>query len=160
MRAAHVKDTSNTVVSPLPEGVYRLTSPFGYRVDPISGGYSEHAGQDYAAPMGTPIHAVAEGVVTHAGPGIQGRSNNLIIIQHKINGETFYTWYIHMYDNGVLVKKGDTVKAGQVIGKVGSNGNSTGPHLHLEVHDQNDKLMNPVQFLKDQKAVDASQVCG
>ncbi len=65
-----------------------------------------------------------------------------------------------MYDNGVLVKKGDAVKAGQVIGKVGSNGNSTGPHLHLEVHDQNDQLMNPVDFLKNQKAVDSSKVCG
>lgn len=159
VRAAHVKDTSNTVVSPLPEGVYRLTSPFGYRVDPISGGYSEHAGQDYAAPMGTPIHAVAEGVVTHAGPGIQGRSNNLIIIQHKINGETFYTWYIHMYDNGVLVKKGDKVKAGQTIGLVGSNGNSTGPHLHLEVHSVADKLMDPVAFLKSHGAQDPTKLC-
>ena len=148
------------IVMPLQQGVYRLTSAFGYRVDPIYGDVSMHAGQDFAAPMGTPIHAVADGVVTHAGAGIQGRSSNLIIVKHEIGGKTYYTWYIHMYDNGVLVKKGDTVKAGQVIGKVGSNGNSTGPHLHLEVHDQNDKLMNPVQFLKDQKAVDASQVCG
>ena len=148
------------IVMPLQEGVYRLSSAFGYRVDPIYNDVSMHAGQDFAASLGTPIHAVADGVVTHAGAGIKGRSSNLIIVKHEIGGKTYYTWYIHMYDNGVLVKKGDAVKAGQVIGKVGSNGNSTGPHLHLEVHDQNDQLMNPVDFLKNQKAVDSSKVCG
>lgn len=144
---------------PLQQGVYRLTSAFGYRVDPIYGDVSMHAGQDFAAPMGTPIHAVADGVVTHAGAGIQGRSSNLIIVKHEIGGKTYYTWYIHMYDNGVLVKKGDKVKAGQTIGLVGSNGNSTGPHLHLEVHSAADKLMDPVAFLKSHGAQDPTKLC-
>lgn len=160
LRAAYAADQSNSIVMPLKEGSYRLTSPFGYRVDPISGTQSSHAGQDFGAPAGTPIYAVANGTVKHAGAGIQGRSNNLIIIEHEINGEKFYSWYVHMYDDGVLVKQGDTVSAGDQIGLVGSNGNSTGPHLHFEVHDADDQLVDPVKFLQDHQAGDISGLCG
>lgn len=132
MRAAFVS-TNQKIVFPLAR--YTLTSRFGIRSDPMTGVSSFHAGDDFAAPLGTPIHAIADGVVTHAGAGIEGRSNNLIIIEHTINGKTYESWYVHMYDNGVLVKEGQEVKAGDVIGLVGSNGKSTGPHLHLEIHD-------------------------
>ncbi|MDK6905936.1 M23 family metallopeptidase [Actinotignum timonense] len=151
-RAAFDIPTDRLIVKPLPEGSYRLTSPFGTRVDPISGEVSSHAGQDFGAPAGTPIHAIADGVVKHAGEGIQGRSNNLIIIEHTINGEKFSSWYIHMYDDGVFVKAGDKVKAGDVIGAVGSNGYSTGPHLHLEIHAANDELLDPLAFLEERQA--------
>lgn len=158
VRAAFV-DSSNYIVMPLENGVYRLSSAFGYRVDPIYGDYSLHAGQDMAAPLNTPIYAIADGTVTHAGEGIEGRSNNLIIIKHEINGEVFYSWYIHMYDDGVLVEEGDKVTAGQQIGKVGSNGNSTGPHLHLEIHDADDELQDPLEFLSEHGAVYISELC-
>lgn len=152
-------DLTNIVVMPLGEGTYRYTSAFGYRVDPIYGGTSMHAGQDMAAPLNTPIYAVADGVVTHAGKGIEGRSNNVIVVKHEIKGKTYYSWYVHMYDSGVLVKEGDKVTAGQRIGLVGSNGNSTGPHLHLEIHDADNRLLNPVDWLNENKAVFVSRLC-
>lgn len=159
IRAAFAPADRGKVVYPVAQNVYRLTSPYGYRVNPIYGTSEIHAGQDFAAPMNTPIHAAAAGVVTHAGEGIEGRSNNVIVIKHEIKGEIFYTWYVHMYDNGLLVKEGDTVTAGQQIALVGSNGNSTGPHLHFEVHDANNQTMEPLGWLQQQGAVDVSQAC-
>lgn len=135
MRAAFVS-TEQKIVFPLAN--YTLTSRFGPRRDPVTRVLSFHAGDDFAAPVGTPIHAIADGVVTYAGRGIEGRSNNLIIIEHTINGKTYESWYVHMYDSGVLAKEGQQVKAGDVIGLVGSNGKSTGPHLHLEIHDMSE----------------------
>ncbi|EKU95620.1 M23 family metallopeptidase [Actinobaculum massiliense] len=158
-RAALAVPTSNLIVMPLQTGVYRVSSPFGARVDPITGGASVHAGQDYAAPAGTPIHAVADGTVLHAGEGIEGRSNNLIIVEHQVGDLKFQSWYIHMYDDGVLVQEGDVVKAGQIIGTVGSNGYSTGPHLHLEIHDAEGELVDPAQFLTDHAAVPVEDLC-
>ncbi|OCA94618.1 peptidoglycan DD-metalloendopeptidase family protein [Actinobaculum suis] len=158
-RTALAVPTSEIIVMPLESGVYRVSSPFGVRTDPITGGRSVHAGQDYAAPAGTPIHAVANGKVVHAGAGIEGRSNNLIIIEHEVGGVKFQSWYVHMYDDGVFVKEGDEVTVGQVIGAVGSNGYSTGPHLHLEIHDAQGELMDPAVFLAEHKAVPVEDLC-
>ncbi|MPV89790.1 M23 family metallopeptidase [Georgenia ruanii] len=152
--ARKAAEAANRVVSPI-AGPISLTSSYGHRNDPLgrSSAYSFHLGQDIAAPRNTPIHAAAAGTVTHAGAGINGRSNNLIIIQHNINGQTFYTWYVHMYDDGVYVTPGQQVAAGDVIGGVGSNGNSTGPHLHFEVHDAADNTMNPLTWLQQHGAI-------
>ncbi len=121
------------VALPLAEG-YRLTSNYGYRIHPISRQYSLHTGMDMAAPLGTPIHAVTDGTVVYTGAGRQGRSSELVIIEHQVNGTTFFSWYVHMYPDGVFVTVGQQVKAGEVIAEVGNNGNSTGPHLHFEIH--------------------------
>lgn len=156
----------NLVVMPVAEGSYRLTSPFGWRVDPISRLSSMHAGQDFAAPLGTPIYAMADGEVVYSGAGIEGRSSNVVVIAHEINGEKYQTWYVHMYDAGVHVKKGDRVKAGQHIADVGSQGWSTGPHLHFEIHkghdihSQNwDDVLDPMVKLAELGAVDISKLC-
>lgn len=166
VRTAFASESSNTVVMPLTEDSYTVTSPFGYRFSPFSGEYSFHAGVDLAADAGTPIHAIADGVVTYAGPGIDGRSNNLIIVKHTIDGHVYESWYVHMYDDGVLVSAGDKVSAGDVIGLVGSNGNSTGPHLHLEIHDPSrassnkiDELLSPLTFLSSHAAKDPADIC-
>ena len=166
IRTAFVSDDAQTMIMPIDAGLYSISSPFGYRVHPISGAAGFHAGVDFSAPRNTPIRAIADGVVTHAGKGIDGRSNNLILVEHTINGRTYESWYVHMYDDGVLVSEGDVVKAGDVIGLVGSNGNSTGNHLHLEIHDiarktsnSMDELVSPLKFLKDNGAVDISEVC-
>lgn len=151
---------SDILISPMAQGTYRISSPYGHRSDPFTGMSSFHLGTDFAAPAGTPIYAAADGIVRHAGPGIEGRSNNLIVIEHEINGERFWTWYIHMFDDGVLVSKGDKVRAGQHIAAVGNNGYSTGPHLHFEVHTGEwDNHVDPLTFLATHGAADISDLC-
>ncbi|MGO3658136.1 M23 family metallopeptidase [Micrococcaceae sp. AOP34-BR2-30] len=120
------------LVFPLPEGSYVHTSSFGPRVHPITGVPSFHAGTDWAAPDGTPIFALADGVVVYAGM-VDGFSGQ-ITLEHTIDGEKTATKYIHMWAHGIHVTAGDRVIAGQHIGDVGSSGHSTGPHLHFQVH--------------------------
>jgi murein DD-endopeptidase MepM/ murein hydrolase activator NlpD len=145
---------------PLAVGTYTLSSPYGNRIHPIQGTWTKHEGLDFAAPLGTPIHAVADGVVVHAGEGLDGRSSMLVIVEHEIDGQTFYSWYVHMYADGVFVTEGQQVRGGEVIGEVGSNGNSTGPHLHLEIHlDDAGTTTDPGAFLADRDAAMLSADC-
>jgi len=126
-----VPETSR-IVFPLPAGSYTNTDSFGWRVDPYSGERKFHAGSDLAAPPGTPILAVADGVVVFAGQ--RGTYGGLIILSHTVGGSPVASYYAHMHPDGIHVTKGATVAAGQHIGDVGSAGKSTGPHLHLEIH--------------------------
>lgn len=125
-------------VSPVPLGAYQLTSLYAMRWG------SFHAGLDFAAPLGTPIHAATDGVVVEAGPA-SGFGN---WIQVKAADGTI-TVYGHMYSNGVLVTKGQTVRAGQVIGLVGSDGQSTGPHCHFEVWRNGVTKIDPAPWLAE-----------
>lgn len=148
--ASEVEMTPPDVVMPLTEGSFHYTSRYGLRTHPIFGSYGEHTGLDMAAAVGTPIHAVADGTVIHVGAGMDGRSSMLVIIEHEVDGNKFWTWYVHMYPNGVYVSEGQKVSAGEVIGAVGSYGNSTGPHLHFEVHLDNDlTTINPETWLAE-----------
>jgi|SRR5690625_898899 len=122
------------VSSPLPPGAFRISSNYGMRLNPITGRVGLHAGVDLAAPAGTPIYAVADGEVQYTGAGRAGRSSELVIIDHEVDGVKFSSWYNHMYPEGVFVEAGQKVRAGEKIAEVGSNGFSTGPHLHLEIH--------------------------
>ncbi|WP_139177877.1 M23 family metallopeptidase [Ruania alba] len=152
--ASEVETVAPEVVQPLAEGSYNFTSRYGPRVHPIFGTSSVHTGLDMSAAAGTPIHAVADGTVVHAGAGRDGRSSMLVIIEHEIDGEKYWTWYVHMYPNGVYVQEGQQVSAGEVIGAVGSYGNSTGPHLHLEVHvDEALTSVDPETWLAQRDAV-------
>lgn len=114
---------------PLPEGTWVKSSPFGARVDPITGEASFHTGTDYAAPLGTPILAMAAGRVTVAGAA--SGYGNLIVIEHNIGGQLIASAYGH--EERLYVQVGDLVTAGQHIADVGSEGHSTGPHLHFEI---------------------------
>ncbi|MGO1506697.1 MAG: M23 family metallopeptidase [Microbacterium sp.] len=121
------------IVVPMPEGSYFISSPFGMREDPLQPGlFRMHYGTDFAAPDGTPILSMADGVVLWAGnrPGW----NNILVIEHNIAGQKVVTLYAHMWDHGYHVRAGDRVSAGQHVADVGSEGYSTGPHLHFEVH--------------------------
>ena len=100
---------------------------------------SRHTGLDIAATRGTPIKVVADGTVTFA--KYNGSYGNLVKVDH---GNGVETWYAHT--NKMYVKVGDKVKAGDVIAAVGSTGNSTGPHLHLEIR-INGKHVNPQLYL-------------
>lgn len=158
---AALTDTSNSVVAmPVREGSYRISSGYGNRWNPIAGGYQFHLGSDFAAELGTPIYAVADGTVEYVGIGKDGRSNNLVIIRHENGGDVFWSWYVHMYDNGIHVAEGEQVEVGQHIADVGNNGRSTGPHLHLEIHtDQSGTTVDPLGFLADRGARDVSNLC-
>ena len=117
----------------------RLASGFGYRVDPVYKTVKFHAGLDFAAPLGIPIYATADGVVRVAGNLGNGYGNH-VVINHGYGYETLYG---HMYR--IAVKNGHRVKRGEVIGYVGSTGKSTGPHCHYEVH-KNGQKIDPVYF--------------
>jgi len=106
----------------------RLSSAFGMRKHPIDGFNKMHQGTDFAAPMGTPIMASGNGVITRA--RWCGGGGNCIKIKHN---STYKTIYAHMKSFARGVQEGLRVKQGQIIGYVGSTGNSTGPHLHYEV---------------------------
>lgn len=129
---APVVPETRRLVFPLPEGSWVRTSPFGWRDDPITGERRFHSGSDFAAPDGTPIYAVADGVVVRAGYTDSG--GGVIAIEHTVQGQRVASYYIHMWQDGIYVSEGETVTAGQHIGDVGSSGHSTGPHLHLEIH--------------------------
>ena len=148
----HVKVLADTVYWPLAEGSYTITSPFTMRISPVSGQLLAHEGIDMEAPMDTPITAVYGGVVeelaenSHAGAYVQ--------IRHTLpDGTVFHSAYLHQYMNKITVKLGDTVTAGQVIGAVGSNGWSTGPHLHFEIHDASDTPVDPEPWMAEHKAI-------
>ena len=121
----------SALVSPMAPGSYRLTSGFGGRNNPVSGGAESHRGQDFGAPAGTPIFAAASGTVVRAGPA--SGFGMWIVIDHQVDGRPVSTVYGHMWSDGVGVAEGEQVVAGQPIGQVGSNGQSTGPHLHFEI---------------------------
>jgi len=113
----------------------RLSSAFGMRKHPIDGYNKMHRGTDFAAPMGTPIMASGSGVITRA--RWCGGGGNCIKIKHN---STYKTIYAHMKNFGRGIKEGLRVKQGQIIGYVGSTGNSTGPHLHYEVIENGKKI--------------------
>jgi len=145
---------TTSVVFPLPAGTWVKTSGFGWRVHPITGVEAFHAGTDYAAPDGTPILAAADGVVVFAGP--MSGYGNAIIIQHSVGRQSVASLYGHMWDHHLYVKAGDRVVAGQHIADVGSNGNSTGPHLHFEIRQggQNGQPVDSDQWLAAHGATD------
>lgn len=103
----------------------RVSSLFGYRKNPVSGKYSFHSGYDLAAPSGSEIYAMLDGKVSTA--GYDSGYGNYIILDH---GDGLQTLYAHCSE--LLCEKGDSVCNGERIALVGSTGNSTGPHLHVE----------------------------
>lgn len=131
---------------PLPTG--RLLSQYGNRgIIPGVTTSAFHNGIDLAAPFGTEIHAAGAGTVTYVGNGnrVLGLTGWVIVIEHNDGTSTAYN---HMYEDGVLVEVGDEVDAGDVIGLVGSAGNSTGPHLHFSAW-VDGKAVNPVNYLRE-----------
>ena len=120
----------------------RLTSPYGYRNDPLGRGHRLHTGIDYGGGYGAPIYAAADGIVRKA-QWINGYGF-VLVIDH---GGGISTLYAHMYSHQARVRVGDVVQRRQVIGGNGSAGNSTAPHLHFEVR-KNGQPVNPVPYMK------------
>lgn len=116
-----------------------IASGFGMRIDPIYKIPKMHEGLDFAAPTGTPIHATGNGTVSVVDYGDRGYGNN-VTINHMVG---YQTHYAHM--SRIIVREGQAVKRGDVIGYVGSTGKSTAPHCHYEVI-KNGVPIDPVNF--------------
>jgi murein DD-endopeptidase MepM/ murein hydrolase activator NlpD len=124
---------------PVP-GEIDMTSPFGVRVDPFMHVPAMHTGIDFRGEYGEPIHATAAGTVTTA--GWSGGYGQMVEVDH---GNGLATRYGHMSE--IDVKVGQSIRIGQVVGRLGSTGRSTGPHLHYETR-VNGEAVNPDKFLK------------
>jgi murein DD-endopeptidase MepM/ murein hydrolase activator NlpD len=127
------------VIFKFPVEIGRITSSYGTRVSPISGSLHVHEGIDIGAPSNTPVLAARDGKV--AIRGTDKTLGNYIVLSH---GNGYNTIYGHL--SAFEVDQGREVKAGEVIGRVGSTGQSTGPHLHFEVRKEGQSL-DPATFL-------------
>ncbi|MEL6380984.1 MAG: M23 family metallopeptidase [Cyanobacteria bacterium J06626_18] len=128
------------------EGKLEISSEFGLRPNPFGGGRPEvHSGIDFRGPIGTPVHATAEGVVVTA--QYSGGYGNYIVIKHGYGHDTLYA---HL--SAIKVRVGDRVKRGTLIGALGNTGRSSGPHLHYEIH-RNGQPINPRDYLELEDAL-------
>jgi murein DD-endopeptidase MepM/ murein hydrolase activator NlpD len=121
-------------------GETNMTSPFGTRMHPILKRIAMHTGIDLRGDLGEPVRATATGKVTVAGR--QGGYGNVVEISH---GKGLATRFGHLSE--ISVKVGQLVRIGEIIGKIGSTGLSTGPHLHYETR-VNGKAVDPQKFLR------------
>lgn len=132
-------------ILPIPADQFVVTHPYGWRISPFTRTSDYHAGLDLSAPVGTPIQAAADGIVTFAGRyPMRGsifwwRFGNLVAIKH---GERFVTMYAHCDE--LNVRAGQTVRQGEVIATVGNSGWSTNAHLHYEVRALERGSLRPV----------------
>ncbi len=117
------------------------SSRFGYRASPFTGKREFHKGIDISARMGSPVVATADGIVAFS--GLDRGYGRTIVLKH---GYGLKTRYAHL--KKILVKKGQFVKRGEIVGLVGNSGRSTGPHLHYEVH-LNGVPVNPMKYIID-----------
>lgn len=138
--------SSNTKLSHMPaiqpisnKTLERTSSGFGMRIHPIYKIRKMHEGMDFVAPVGTPIYATADGIVSIGSESYFG-NGKYVKINHSYGYETSYS---HL--SQIMVKKGQPVKRGDIIGLLGNTGLSTGPHLHYEVI-QNNKPVNPINY--------------
>lgn len=117
-----------------------VTSTFGPRRDPLLGTMALHSGMDFRSGVGSPVRATGTGKVVHA--GWNGGYGRMVEIDH---GDGFTTRFAHM--SKILVKEGDTVEAGDLLGASGNSGRSTGPHLHYEVR-RDGQALDPLPFIR------------
>src|SRR5699024_9504469 len=116
-----------------------ITSPYGLRRHPITGQYRLHGGVDFGAPSGTPVPSTTAGTVSYAAGGWNGGFGNLVKVRQGVME------YLYAHLSSILVKAGQSVSKGTILGKVGSTGASTGPHLHYEAH-RAGKRINPMSL--------------
>ena len=138
-RLESVRETARDLPFGNPAPGHSITSRYGNRIDPFLGRLALHAGIDFQAETGQDVKATGAGKVTIA--GLSAGYGNMVEIDH---GQGISTRYGHM--SKILVKEGDTIAAGDIIGRAGSTGRSTGPHVHYEVRRNGDPI-DPIHFL-------------
>lgn len=126
---------------------YNVSSPFGYRTDPVYGGSEYHSGQDFSMKIGTPIYVTGDGVVESTNFSFNGYGNE-VVVDH---GFGYKTRYAHL--SIISVGEGMKLKRGDCIGESGNSGKSTGAHLHYEVVYRGERV-NPMNFLDLDMSVD------
>jgi len=136
---------NGTIQWPFPIAV-PITDGYGYRLDPCWGCSTWHKGVDFTPGAGANIQAIADGVVATVIPSHFGLGNH-VIINHEINGQLVQSLYAHMRDDSMRVTVGQAVKVGDIVGQVGTTGESTGPHLHFEIH-IGGQPVDPFEWLK------------
>lgn len=145
-----VPPVATTFAQPIAAKTYSLSSHYGPRCIPLQGASTHHLGVDLAAPAGTPIYAIAAGIVTHTVTGTASQVG-YISVKHNIAGAEYTSIYMHIWSATTRVKVGQIVAAGQRISEVGSSGVSSGNHLHLELWKAapgGAVSQNPTTFLK------------
>lgn len=150
--AAVVRDSYRVTLPPLLQWPVDPTSAivdgFGPRVSPCSGCSSIHEGVDYDAGNGAPVHAIAAGIVVETNnPGWAALGIH-VSIQHVIAGQRITSAYGHMQVGSMPLRVGDTVFAGELIGRVGNTGASTGAHLHFEIRVGGNTPVDPVAWMR------------
>ncbi len=157
---------------PLDRPLPRISSPYGWRIHPITKKRVHHNGVDYAAPMGTPVKAIANGKVLFSGPsslkkpdGEPAGGGYLVKIRHKVNGEWITSCYMHLRKGSLTARKGDTILEGEILGLSGNSGDSTGAHLHFEIQrgknyiytSNGTRYTEPVSYIKTQIALEKTK---
>lgn len=140
--AAPAPEPISTISFGRPVEGYPVVSPFGVRQLPWEGAGRLHAGVDIAAPSGSPVRAVADGVVVSA--GWNGGYGRYVQLRHAGG---LYTLYAHLSTWSARLAPGAPVSAGEQIAQVGSTGSSTGAHLHFEIRDPRGRPLNPAFFM-------------
>lgn len=142
---SYTNDINGTIQWPFPVPV-PISSGFGPRIAPCGGCSSMHEGVDFTPGRGVAIGSIADGVVSAVIASHSGLGNH-VIVDHMINGQLVQSVYAHMLDGSFAVTVGEAVKVTQKLGEVGSTGESTGAHLHLEIH-INGVPVDPFAWLK------------
>ena len=130
----------NILNHPIKSKATRVSSDYGLRRDPFTGKQKFHHGLDISAPTGTDIYPIRKGNVIYSGK--QSGYGNVVIIDH---GNGLISKYAHNKIN--FVKVGDNIDTNMIIAQVGSSGRATGPHLHLEIRDKDNKSIDPTKFI-------------
>ena len=123
-----------------------ISSPFGPRIAPCAGCSTEHRGVDLVPGAGTPVAAIADGTVVEA--GFFGELGEHVMVQHDVDGETVTSVYGHLRGGSMRLAVGDRVTRGQLLGLVGSTGESTGAHLHFGILDAAQNPEDPMTWMR------------
>ncbi|MGN6324712.1 M23 family metallopeptidase [Pseudolysinimonas sp.] len=123
-----------------------ISSPFGHRVAPCGGCSTAHQGVDLTPGAGTPVAAIADGTVVEA--GVYGELGEHVTIRNDADGEVVTSVYGHLIAGTMPLHPGDTVARGQILGRVGSTGESTGTHLHFGILDAGGTAIDPLGWMR------------
>lgn len=144
-REAFTVSEYSVVTMPVPAGT-EISDGYGHRVPPCGGCSSFHKGVDYLGGIGNDVRAISDGVVTEVG-NPSGGLGVYAVVAHEIDGELVSSVYAHMQYGSMALRVGDSVDSGQVIGTIGSTGQSTGPHLYFEIRLGSTRPVDPVPWL-------------